>query len=120
MLAAPILPEKAEAWRRFCQEMMGRRRPQYERSRRALCIVREAAWLVSTPHGAMAIIALSAPDIDDVWRAMGESQRPFDRWFRRRVLQIHGLDLARAAPFRAGAAAFQWSSHAAEETEHVS
>ena len=108
ILAAPLLPERAEAWRRFCQEMMGRRRQQYERSRRRLKIQREAAWLVSAPHGAVAVIAIDAPDPTATLEKMATSRQPFDRWFRRTVFEIHGLDLSRPLGERADERVFQW------------
>lgn len=94
ILAAPLLPDKAEAWRRFCQEMLGRRRQQYERSRRRLEITREAAWLVPATGGDMAIIAIAAPNLEATLNKMATSQRPFDRWFRRQIFEIHGVDLS--------------------------
>ena len=44
--AAPLLPGRSEAWRRFCQELMGSQRAQYVNSRRRLGIGHEEAWLV--------------------------------------------------------------------------
>ncbi len=109
ILAAPLLPDKAEAWRRFCQEMMGRRRQQYERSRRRLNITRETAWLAPTPHGQIAVIAITAPDPAETLEKLATSQQPFDCWFRRNVLEIHGLDLSYPADGRPDKPIFQWS-----------
>ena len=109
ILASPLTSDKAEAWRRFCQELMGRRRQQYEMSRRTLDIFREAAWLVPTPHGAMAVIAISARDTAETLQKLATSQRPFDLWFRRNVLEIHGLDLSRPLDQQPGEPIFQWN-----------
>ncbi len=108
VLVTPVLPEKSEAWRRFCQEIEGRRRAAYERSRRNLGIARETAWLVPTSHGTMAIIALAASDLAETWRQIGRSQRPFDRWFRRNILELHGLDLSQSVSHPSGETIFQW------------
>lgn len=108
ILAVPLLPDKAEAWRRFCQEMMGRRRQQYERSRRRLEIAREAAWLVPVTGADMAIIVIAAPDLEAALNKIATSQRPFDRWFRRQIFEIHGVDLSDSLlPPREPA--FQWN-----------
>ena len=48
LVVAPILPGKAEAWRRFIQEMWGSRRREYEASRRRLGIRVERAWISET------------------------------------------------------------------------
>lgn len=108
ILAAPLLPDKAEAWRRFCQEMMGRRRQQYERSRRRLEISREAAWLVPVAGGDLAIIAIAAPNLAAALHKMAISQQPFDRWFRRTIFEIHGVDLADTL-LPPGEPTLQWS-----------
>jgi len=109
ILAAPLLPDKAEAWRRFCQEMMGRRRQEYERSRRRLNIRREAAWLVSTLHGEMAVITITAPDPEATLAKLATSRLPFDRWFRRNIREIHGLDLSRPLDNAPDEAIFRWN-----------
>ena len=107
ILAAPLLPDKAEAWRRFCQEMMGRRRQQYEISRRRLEIDREAAWLVRVAGGEMAMIAIAAPNLAATLHKMATSQRPFDRWYRRQLFEIHGVDLSDSL-LQPDEPAFQW------------
>lgn len=108
ILAAPLLPDKAEAWRRFCQEMMGRRRQEYERSRRRLEIAREAAWLVPVTGGDLAIIAIAAPNPAATLHKMATSQSSFDRWFRRQIFEIHGVDLSDSL-LLPDEPAFQWN-----------
>lgn len=108
ILAAPLLPDKVEAWRRFCQEMMGRRRQAYEKSRRRLEISQEAAWLVSVTGGDMVIMTIAAPNPAATLHRMATSQRPFDRWFRRQLFEIHGLDLSDSL-LPPDEPAFQWS-----------
>lgn len=109
ILAAPLLPDKAEAWRRFCQALQGRRRQQYERSRSRLKIRREAIWLVPTAHGEMAVVAIAAPDMEVTLAKLATSPRPFDRWFRRNVLEVYGLDLSQPLDDRPEDPIFQWT-----------
>lgn len=94
VLTFPILAGKVEAWRRFCQELYGSRRIAYEASRRRLGITRERMALVETSFGSTAVTTLEAPDID---RALGQiitSNLPFDRYYRERVQELHGINLA--------------------------
>lgn len=94
VLTFPILAGKVEAWRRFCQEVSGSRLQMYLSSRRRLGITREQLALVETSFGATAITTLEAPDID---RALGQiitSHLPFDVWYRDRLQELHGIDLA--------------------------
>lgn len=94
VMSHPITPGKVEAWRRFCQELGGSRRQSYEASRRRLGITRERLGLVETSFGSAAVTAIDAGDIA---RALGQimtSDLPFERWYRERIQDIQGIDLA--------------------------
>ena len=94
ILTFPIVAGKVEAWRRFCQELAGSRRQMYEASRQRLGITRERMALVETTFGSAAVTTFESPDVD---RALGQiitSNFPFDRWYRERVRELHGINLA--------------------------
>jgi hypothetical protein len=44
------------------------------------------------------VICLEGDDLGSVARGMGTSSDLFDEWFRERVREIHGIDLASPAP----------------------
>ena len=93
VLTFPILPGKAEAWRRFCQELAGSRKKRYEESRKRLGITRERLALIETAFGAKSITTLESLDID---RALGQiivSNDSFDIWYRERLHELHGINL---------------------------
>jgi hypothetical protein len=92
-LILPILPGKQEAWRRFCQTLLGRRFCEYAESRRRLGITKELIWLAQTPQGDLAVIYLEAPDPEYMLVQLGASDLPFDRWLRNQWRELHGLDL---------------------------
>jgi len=116
VLTFPILTGKVEAWRRFCQELSGSRQHPYEASRQRLGITREQLALVDTAFGATAVTTLEAPNVA---RALGEiisSNLPFDVWYRDRLLELHGVNLAgyeqfaqRAPPPENQEVHFEWS-----------
>jgi len=116
VLTFPILTGKVEAWRRFCQELSGSRQQPYEASRQRLGITREQLALVDTAFGATAVTTLEAPNVA---RALGEiisSNLPFDVWYRDRLLELHGVNLAgyeqfaqRAPPPENQEVHFEWS-----------
>lgn len=108
--AAPILPGKLEAWRRFNQETLGSRRSEYEASRRQFGITRESAWLQQTPQGHMAIVYLETTEPEQMFQAMATSADPFDVWFRQQVLDIHGLDLTQPPDGPLPELAFEWQA----------
>ncbi len=94
VLTFPILAGKVEAWRRFCQELSGSRRKPYEASRQRLGITREQLALVETAYGSTAVTTLEASNVD---RALGQiiaSDLPFDIWYRERIQELHGINLA--------------------------
>jgi hypothetical protein len=94
VLTFPILAGKVEAWRRFCQELSGSQLQIYIASRRRLGITYERLVLVETAFGSTAVTTLEAPDVD---RALGQiiaSALPFDRWYRERLQELHGINLA--------------------------
>jgi hypothetical protein len=94
VLTFPILAGKVEAWRRFCQELADSRRQPYEASRQRLAITRERMALVETAYGSTAVTTLEASDVDRALGAIIASDLPFDVWYRERLQEIHGINLA--------------------------
>jgi len=94
VLTFPILTGKVEAWRRFCQELSGTRRKTYEASRQRLGITRERLALVDTAFGATAVTTLEAPNVDLALGQIIASILPFDLWYRKQLLELHGINLA--------------------------
>ena len=95
---APLLPGKAEDHRQLCEELVGGRWEEYAASRQRLGITREAAWHQETPAGPVSVLCLEADDPGFAMQGMGTSSDPFDEWFRERVRDIHGVDLASPPP----------------------
>jgi hypothetical protein len=93
ILTFPIVAGKVEAWRRFCQELSGSRRQMYEESRQLLGITREQFVLIQTTFGAASMTTLEAADVDGALVQIITSKLPFDRWYRERVRELHGIDL---------------------------
>jgi hypothetical protein len=94
VLTFPILTGKVEAWRRFCQELSGSRRQMYEESRQRLGITFERLALVETAFGATAVTTLEGPKVAKALGKIIASALPFDVWYRERLQELHGVDLA--------------------------
>ena len=94
VLTFPILSGKVEAWRRFCQELSGSRRQMYEASRQRLGITFERLALVETAFGATAVTTLEGPKVSQALGQIIASVLPFDVWYRERLQELHGVDLA--------------------------
>ncbi len=97
-LAIPIIPGKDDLDRSAFEEMKGPRREEYEAARRRLGFTREAVWHQQTPDGTVAVVYLEADDLEAAMQGAGSSQEPFDQWFRERMKEVHGIDLAEPAP----------------------
>lgn len=93
VLTLPVLAGKVEAWRRFCQELSGSRRGQYEASRARSGITRERMALTETSFGAMAVITLEAGDVAQALGMLMESDLAFDVWYREQLRELHGINL---------------------------
>ena len=71
-------------------------------------ITQEEIWLSQTSQGDFVRIHLQAEHPEHVWAGMLASHRPFDRWLRQQLLELHGLDLAQLAPAAAHELIFAW------------
>ena len=102
IFAAPILPGRSEGWRRFLQEMMESRRPEYEESRLRLGISEERTWIAETVNGNVAVVAVIAAQPQQVLVRLATSDLAVDRWYREQLLALQGFDLtkplSRASP----------------------
>ena len=91
---APILPNREEEWRRFVQEVVEERLHEYEKFRRRLGISNESVWLARTKRGGTgggtAIVYLEAEDPERIVPALAVSEKPFDLWFKERLLECYG------------------------------
>jgi hypothetical protein len=92
VLALPILPGKEEEWRRFAQELKEYPR-EYEDLRWRFGIRAEKVWLVQAACGEAALAYAEAEAPREAIRRLAASEKPFDAWFKERLLELHGYDL---------------------------
>lgn len=102
----PVLPGKADALKAFGQALMGERKEEYVKSQST--VSKESWWLQPTPMGDLCVCHFEADDPAAVFAALGESQEPFDVWFRAQVLDCTGVDLTRP-PAGLPESIFHWS-----------
>lgn len=93
----PLLPGKQEAWRRFCQALEGSRRGEYGDSLQRMGITRQEVWLSQTLQRDLVHLHLQVDHHEGVVTTWASSVRPFDRWLRKQVRELHGLDLTQFA-----------------------
>lgn len=92
-LILPILPGKAEAWRRLCQQLLGSRKAHYDDWRRRLGIRRERLWLTRIAGGEVAVAHLETEDWEKAVKELARSEEPFARWLKANIRDIHGIHL---------------------------
>ena len=110
VFVAPILPGQSEGWRRFLQEMMESRRPEYEESRRRLGISQEWVWIAETVNGAVAVIAVIAAQPEQVLARLATSELAVDRWYREQLLALQGFDLTKSLSRAAPELVLEWQA----------
>ena len=101
-LFAPLLPGKEEEWRRFVQEVVEERLPEYEQLRQRLGIRNESVWLARTNSCETVLAYLEVESPEWIVPALATSEAPFDVWLKERLLEFHGHALVHA-PRRAAA-----------------
>jgi hypothetical protein len=89
----PILPGKTAEAQEFHRELDGPRKSEYEDSERRIGITKEV-WYVAPILGGEALVAyIETQDFAKALSMFVESREEFDMWFRRRLLEVTGLDL---------------------------
>lgn len=90
VFAAPVVPGKEEAWRRFLQEA-AESRTEYGRLRGRLGVRRELVWLVPSARAYTTVAYLEIDgDLDEVVRRLADSEEAFDLRLRREIAECHG------------------------------
>jgi hypothetical protein len=90
----PLLPGKQEAWRQFCQTLQGSRHHEYDGCLHRMGITRQAIWLSQSMRGDVVHLHLHVEQCEQMLTVLATSALPFDRWLRRSLLELHGLNLA--------------------------
>lgn len=106
--AAPILPGKAEAWRRFVQEMVGAQQAGYEDLCRRLNIQAVRVWITETGRGDVGVLAVIARHPQQIISHLAASNNPFDRWLRAQLADLQGVDLALPPAIPPSELLFDW------------
>ena len=108
-MALPVLPGKSGDLRKFCGEVTGARRAEFEASEKRIGLTREGWYFQPTPMGDLAIIWVEGNDPIASLVSFVGSQEPFDRWFKEEVKGITGVDL-NEPPAALPEVLFDWSA----------
>jgi hypothetical protein len=96
VLAAPVLPGKVEEWREWSRELAeGTKRSEFVTFMKKCGLSRDRCWLQESPGGTLAIILYEGETPALFLQQIGASEEPFAVWFREKVMDLHGIDLAK-------------------------
>ena len=94
----PVLRGRTTDARAFMEELERHRQVEYAASERRLGISRELWYLAHVAETDLLVGYLEAADFAAAARAFGASSDPFDVWFKRRMIEATGVDLANLPP----------------------
>ena len=92
----PVLPGIKDTLSAFTTALMGERKPEMDLAQAT--VTKETWHLIETPMGDFCIVYFEAPDPMAVLTGLATSEEPFDVWFRDRVQEITGIDIASPPP----------------------
>jgi len=95
-LSAPILPGKIDDWKKFGFELAegGSKHNDYITVMKSSGVKRIRAWLQENPAGAVGIMLYEGDTPSEFIKQISTSQESFAIWFRKRIMDLHGFDLA--------------------------
>ena len=97
-LVMPILPGKSADARDFMRELEEQRKNEYDQSERRIGITKELWFLATLPGNEQLVGYMEAASFDKAAQQFFASQDPFDLWFKRRMLDVTGVDLNNVPP----------------------
>ena len=108
-LIFPILSGKEDDARAFADEVMGPRREGFDELQAKTGVARETWTIQSTPAGSFVSVWFEG-DIDTALVDLGTSQDEFPTWFRGRVKDVTGVDIAAAEEGPAPEVVLDWKA----------
>ena len=105
----PVQAGKEEAARAFAAETVGARRAQYDAHLNGVGITRETWTLQDTPMGSLIVVWFEG-DVEKAFTDLATNDNEFTTWFRARVLDVTGVDLAAPPEGPPPAVMVDWSA----------
>jgi hypothetical protein len=90
-----IIPSKVPAWKAWIRELTQSRKEEFEAFNERMELTLHRAWLAQGSEGPLVIVVVDGPGAKNYVRKLASSREPFDRWFRERVTEYHGLDFSK-------------------------
>ena len=97
--AAPLIPDKLDAWESFIGELNGARKAEFDDFNSRHGLTQHNAYLQGNPDGShLVVVVVDGPGADSFMSNVGASDHPFDQWFADNVAEVHGIDMRGPVP----------------------
>ena len=94
-ITAPVIPEKLEEWKEFGRDLSGGpHHSDFTAFMKKCGVSRIRCWLQEGPEGPVGIILYEGETPTEFTIQIGSSQESFAVWFRERIKEYNGMDLA--------------------------
>lgn len=111
--AFPILPGKLELAKAFGRDAMGARHAELDEFQSRRGVIRETWSIQETPDsGEFSVVWIESPDPEKAIAVSAEDPSEFAVWFRERVKEINGIDLAAVSPPPTPTVTLDWTPRA--------
>jgi hypothetical protein len=94
-IAVPLLRNKVEAWKAWIRECTDSRREEFDAFNERMELTLHRAWLTEGREGPLVIVVYDGSGAEDFLRKLASSKEPFDKWFRERITEYHGVDFSK-------------------------
>jgi hypothetical protein len=95
---APIRPGKLDEHKRFIRDIAAKSN-DHTTSRKRMGLDLERAYYQKMPDGNfMLVVHVEGAGAESFLKTMLDADTPYDRWFRERIADIHGMDLRAGIP----------------------
>ena len=94
-IAAPLIPNKVDAWKAWIRECQGPRWEEFEHLNERMEVTLQRVWLTQGEKGPQCIVVFDGPGAESFLRKLAKSREPFDKWFRERIAEYHGVDFSK-------------------------
>jgi hypothetical protein len=97
-LASQVLPGKTDALRQLIADLTGPRKAEFQDAHRRFGAVKQNVYLEHTPQGDLTVYYEESADPVANLQKFGQSQDPFDVWWKERLLDVTGIDYSQPFP----------------------
>jgi hypothetical protein len=109
VIAVPLIENKVQAWKAWTRECQGRRREEFEAFNERMELTLHRAWLTKGREQPLVIVVYDGPGADTFLEKLAKSNEPFDKWFRERISEYHGIDFSKPVVAPSAELCVNWS-----------